>query len=99
MRMTQRGVVIVRATRHNVRVTRAGARSLLLSGALAFAGFAGCRGGPADGPSPVACTGCNVVLISVDTLRADHLGAFGYAAAKTPNMDALAARSVVFENA
>ncbi|MFO0549358.1 MAG: sulfatase-like hydrolase/transferase [Polyangiaceae bacterium] len=40
----------------------------------------------------------NVVLITVDTLRAD-LGYTGYTRPTTPNLDALAARSVVFENA
>jgi arylsulfatase A-like enzyme/4-amino-4-deoxy-L-arabinose transferase-like glycosyltransferase len=39
----------------------------------------------------------NVVLISVDTLRADHLGAYGYARATSPNVDALASRGVTFE--
>ena len=29
----------------------------------------------------------NLVLISVDTLRADHLGCYGYSRAKTPNFD------------
>lgn len=38
----------------------------------------------------------NVLLISVDTLRADHLGCYG-SRNKTPAFDALAARSVVFE--
>ncbi len=40
----------------------------------------------------------NLVLITVDTLRAD-LGFAGYSRAITPNIDALAARSAVFERA
>ena len=40
----------------------------------------------------------NVLLISVDTLRADHLGCYG-AKTPTPAFDSLAARSVVFEQA
>ena len=40
-----------------------------------------------------------VVLISVDTLRADHLPAYGYRAVSTPAIDALARDSIVFENA
>ena len=39
----------------------------------------------------------NVILIQADTLRADHLGAYGYARAQTPNLDALAAKGVLFE--
>ncbi len=45
------------------------------------------------------CPGCNVILISMDTLRADHLGAYGYSRPTSPNIDALAARGVLFENA
>lgn len=41
----------------------------------------------------------NVVLISVDTLRADHLNCYGYKARRiSPNIDALAAEGVLFEN-
>jgi arylsulfatase A-like enzyme/Tfp pilus assembly protein PilF len=41
----------------------------------------------------------NILLITVDTLRADRVGAYGYQRAKTPNLDALAAGGVLFENA
>ena len=41
----------------------------------------------------------NVILISLDTLRADHLGAYGYKRPTSPNMDKLAAESVLFRNA
>jgi len=41
----------------------------------------------------------NLLLISVDTLRADHLGTYGWKRPTSPNLDAFAARSVVFENA
>jgi arylsulfatase A-like enzyme/Flp pilus assembly protein TadD len=40
-----------------------------------------------------------VVLISIDTLRADHLPVYGYRAVRTPTIDALAADGVVFEHA
>lgn len=40
-----------------------------------------------------------VILISIDSLRADRLGAYGYRRAATPNLDALAAAGVVFERA
>jgi tetratricopeptide (TPR) repeat protein len=40
-----------------------------------------------------------VILISIDTLRADHLPLYGYRAVRTPAIDALAADGVVFENA
>ncbi|MBD3169638.1 MAG: sulfatase-like hydrolase/transferase [candidate division Zixibacteria bacterium] len=41
----------------------------------------------------------NVLLIIVDTLRADHLGYNGYALNTSPNIDSLAAEGVVFKNA
>jgi choline-sulfatase len=40
-----------------------------------------------------------IVLISIDTLRADHLPAYGYTKIRTPNIDALAAGGVLFEHA
>jgi choline-sulfatase len=41
----------------------------------------------------------NVLLISVDTLRRDHLGCYGYKQARTPNIDQLASESILFEDA
>ncbi len=41
----------------------------------------------------------NVLLITVDTLRADRLGVYGHETAHTPNLDRLAEQSFVFENA
>ncbi len=40
-----------------------------------------------------------VVLVTVDTLRADRLGAYGRSPSITPELDSLAARGVVFEKA
>jgi arylsulfatase A-like enzyme len=40
----------------------------------------------------------NVLLVIVDALRADHLGAYGAQGVRTPHLDALAARGVVVEN-
>ena len=56
--------------------------------AVAFAG------GPAiDSERP------NVILVTVDTLRADHVGSYGYAAAQTPSIDALARAGTRFTHA
>ncbi len=41
----------------------------------------------------------NVIVLSLDTTRADRIGCYGYADAATPAIDALAARGVRFENA
>jgi arylsulfatase A-like enzyme/tetratricopeptide (TPR) repeat protein len=40
----------------------------------------------------------NVLLITLDTTRADHLGCYGYSAAQTPNLDALARDGALFES-
>ena len=41
----------------------------------------------------------NVLLISIDTLRADHLGSYGYNRPTSPALDRLAARGVLFADA
>jgi arylsulfatase A-like enzyme/Flp pilus assembly protein TadD len=41
----------------------------------------------------------NVVVVTIDTLRPDHLGCYGYKQIRTPNIDALAASGVRFERA
>ena len=43
--------------------------------------------------------GADVVIISVDTLRADHLGSYGYGRQTSPNIDRLAASGTLFERA
>ncbi|MCI0614603.1 sulfatase-like hydrolase/transferase, partial [bacterium] len=41
----------------------------------------------------------NLLLVTIDTLRADHLPAYGYTKIHTPNLDRLANESFVFEDA
>jgi arylsulfatase A-like enzyme len=41
----------------------------------------------------------NLLLLTFDTLRADHLGCYGYGRNTSPNIDRLARKSVMFENA
>lgn len=53
----------------------------------------GCRSRPGD-----AWPEASVVLVSIDTLRADHLPLYGYAQGATPTMDALGREGVVFES-
>src|SRR5690349_4467542 len=41
----------------------------------------------------------NVLLVSVDTLRADHLGCYGYERPTSPRLDAFAKQGTLFERA
>jgi len=41
----------------------------------------------------------NLVILSIDTLRPDHLGAYGYPRQTSPNLDRFARRSAVFDQA
>jgi arylsulfatase A-like enzyme len=41
----------------------------------------------------------NLILVTIDTLRADHLGAYGYSRNTSPVIDGLAEEAVLFENA
>ena len=60
----------------------------------ALAAFGGWHYAKASAPVPGP-----VILISIDTLRADHLPAYGYRAIKTPAIDSLASDGIVFERA
>ena len=62
--------------------------------ALAF-GF----GMPTLAKSSPAPRSINVLVITIDTLRADHVGCYGYAQVQTPNIDALATAGARFEHA
>src|SRR4051794_31756783 len=46
-----------------------------------------------------ACRGCNVLLVTIDTLRVDRVGAFGGRGGLTPNLDRLAAQGLRFTRA
>src|SRR5438309_11036344 len=60
---------------------------LLSASLLAISAFAAANSAP------------NVIVITIDTLRADHLGCYGYKQIKTPNIDALAADGARFDRA
>jgi arylsulfatase A-like enzyme len=71
---------------------------------LALALLAGCGGqeGPTSESGPALsqgykCQDCNVILISIDTLRADHLSLYGYERPTSPNLEVFAKEAVTFE--
>ncbi len=74
-----------------------GTRSLLVLAvpALVLMAIAGCRD-DADSGSPAAAKP-NVLLITLDTTRADFLGCYGRTSARTPNLDRLAREGTRFD--
>ncbi len=96
----------------SLKPSRLLAAALALCLASALAALAGCRGrdgsgrGAADAAAGAtrrldgAARGWNVVLLTIDTLRAGRLGAYGYRRrATSPNLDAQLSRGVVFDRA
>ncbi len=73
------------------------ARVCLLSIALAAFAAAGCN--KIETRVRPVPQGPNVLLVTIDTLRADYVGATAKHATKTPTLDALAADGALFENA
>jgi arylsulfatase A-like enzyme/predicted negative regulator of RcsB-dependent stress response len=71
------------------------AESLLVT-ALAAALAGACARSPDEIRVP---SGTPIVLISIDTLRSDHLPAYGYTGVATPAIDALRRQSILFERA
>ncbi len=70
---------------------------VLISACVVVLGFgAGCSNGAREpsaiGPHPI-------IIINLDTLRADHLGCYGYDRATSPTIDRLAEESVLFTHA
>jgi choline-sulfatase len=76
-------------------MNRLSCRPLLSSIALALLALVSCRGGHEEKTQAVV----PVFLISVDTLRSDHVGVYGSTRASTPNIDRFAKDGVVFERA
>ncbi|PYQ65680.1 MAG: hypothetical protein DMF53_04895 [Acidobacteria bacterium] len=87
-RAVRRGVGLARRTLGGARP--AGAALLVLAGVNAAAAVLVDRA-----PRPRL----NVLLITIDALRADHLGVYGYPRATSPNIDRLAGQGVTFRRA
>jgi arylsulfatase A-like enzyme/Flp pilus assembly protein TadD len=58
--------------------------------------LAGCGG---DDKLPPPATGTPVIIISIDTLRSDHLPVYGYEGVETPHIDAFRKDAVLYERA
>ncbi len=70
-------------------------RSTLL---LALAALVPCCS-PDSTPQPERAAPPSFILVSLDTMRADHVGAYGYERDTTPRFDALAAQGILFDSA
>ncbi len=71
----------------------------LAVGAVAVTGFALQRAWLRRCDHPGLYRHANVILLSVDTLRPDHLGCYGYGRATSPNIDAFRKNSILFTTA
>ena len=79
---------------------RVRASALLLAGASVYLVWQGAQHVQRLAPSvKPAANAPSVLLVTIDTLRADRVGAYGYADARTPNIDALAAHGALFSSA
>jgi arylsulfatase A-like enzyme len=56
-------------------------------------------GQTSGGPRALDLRGRDLLLVTIDAVRADHVGAYGYGRPTTPNLDALARQGAVFEYA
>ena len=74
-------------------------RGLKVLGLVALAAALAAAAWLATHVVPPAAADGPIVLISIDTLRADHLPIYGYGEVRTPAIDRLAADSVVFDRA
>ncbi len=72
---------------------------LLLAWTCAACPGAGTKERTPARPAPRLGNGWNVLLITIDTLRADHLAAYGYRRKTSPHMDALAREGTLFDQA
>jgi arylsulfatase A-like enzyme/tetratricopeptide (TPR) repeat protein len=70
-----------------------------LFAALTIVLQAACSAGRPGGSSTATAKGASVVVVSIDTLRADRLPAYGYEGVETPALDGLRKDAILFENA
>jgi Tfp pilus assembly protein PilF len=67
---------------------------------LACLAAVACRGArDSTPPAPPEPAARNLLIITIDTLRADRVGVYGYAAARTPTLDRVAREGVTFARA
>jgi arylsulfatase A-like enzyme len=90
--LRRRGELELAESIHDCGALKDGKMASSLCGICALAGLLGLV---ACGPSAPP----NIVLVSLDTTRADHLGAYGYKGGTSPELDRFAERAVIYERA
>ncbi len=90
---------LFRMSRRSAAIAR-GLSILQVSIAVLLLSSAGCTP-TAITPPPdlLSCLDCNLVLVSLDTVRADHLGCYGYDRQTTPRIDRFVGGALLFEHA
>lgn len=82
-----------------MRLTKITGIALIIAGALGL-WLSSRANRPSDIPASVGTfPGASVVMVTLDTTRADRLGCYGSTAGLTPFLDSLAAHGILFENA
>lgn len=77
----------------------AGTGAVLVLGLIFYAGRPWTLSRTVSAGSSSSSARPNIVLVTLDTVRADHLSAYGYSRPTTPHLDGLASDGVLFENA
>ena len=96
------GVIALALVASSMRSARTGSRDAVTGAAFAVLVVilaSACLGQRVAGVAPAARAANDVpsvLLVTIDTLRADRVGAYGYARARTPNIDALAKLGTLF---
>lgn len=74
-------------------------RGAICAAAASLICASGAFGQSSRGTAAKAPVKADVLLITIDTLRADHIGGYGYTQAETPTIDGLARSGLLFEHA
>ena len=85
---------------HSSACSRCVKALLCCAAALALGSLVCCKRSESGAASPAAVLRpLNLIVVTIDTLRPDHLHCYGYPKIETPTLDGIAQAGVLFENA
>jgi HEAT repeat protein len=96
--LVERAPLLGRAVELAAAVSPPAADDSSAASAASAASASAASTGPTEVARALDWSGRDVVLVSVDALRADHVSAYGYPRPTTPNIDALAREGALFEH-